>query len=197
MVFIFDLDDTICETDEYSTKYILEFFKSRNLPFKQVCNVSRFAEKKFDWDNEIALDWYMTYGDKMMSEFPCKPNSVEIINNLYDLGHTVIFATARSNDWHNKPEEVTIEWLKNNQIKYHKLYIGRVDKEKICEQECADVFVDDDISITARVAEHNPKTKVFLSSTDFNRTQDAHLSVKRIECLQEIIDELFGESEFV
>lgn len=28
MVFVFDLDDTICETDKYSEKYILNFFKT-------------------------------------------------------------------------------------------------------------------------------------------------------------------------
>lgn len=36
MTFVFDLDDTICETDKYSEKYILNFFKINHLPYKLI-----------------------------------------------------------------------------------------------------------------------------------------------------------------
>ena len=74
MVFVFDLDDTICDTDAYSEYYINKFIKDNKLPFKQVAKVVRFAEKKFDWDLETALNWYKQYGDKMRLEFPEKQN---------------------------------------------------------------------------------------------------------------------------
>lgn len=185
MVFVFDLDDTVCETDAYSEYYIKKFIEDNKLPYKQVASVVRFAEKKFDWDTETALNWYKAYGDQMMLEFPCKPNAVEVINSLFDMGHTIIIATARATDWHTDPEGLTYQWLKDNGIKYSKVYIGRVDKEKICEENHADVFIDDDIKITGKVAEHfkengKQKCKPFLITTDYNKTLDKSNGVERV-----------------
>ena len=66
-------------------------------------------------------------------------------------------------------------------------HVGRVDKELICEEEKADIFIDDDIKITARVAEHNNNMKGFLASTPYNKTQDISLNVIRIENINEIL----------
>ena len=115
MIFVFDLDDTVIDTDGYSEKYIKNFFEKHNLPYKQIFNVARFAEKKFDWDNETTLEWYKTYGDQMMLEFPFNKDAKEVINRLYDLGNTIVIATARANDWHVDPEGITKNgWSKMN-----------------------------------------------------------------------------------
>ena len=173
MIFVFDLDDTVCDTDKYSEYYIRDFFLTHNLNYKQIVKDTRFAEEKFDWDRETALNWYKEYGDEMMLYFPCKPNAIEVINKLHDLGHKVVIATARARDWHNDPEEVTISWLKNNNIKYDDIYIGRIDKEKICEEVNANIFIDDDIKITSRVAKYfkdnNVNGKSFLMTTSYNK----------------------------
>lgn len=185
MILVFDLDDTVCETDKYSEEYIHNFIKSNNLPYKQIAKNTRFAEAKFDWDKETALNWYKEFGDQMMLEFPCKPNAIETINKLYEAGNIIIFATARANDWHVDPEGITKQWLKNNNIKYHKLYIGRIDKEAICEEENADIFIDDDIKITQKVADYfktlnNSKKKSFLMNTNYNESLAISKDVTRI-----------------
>lgn len=131
MVFVFDLDDTVCDTDGYSEEYILNFFKTHKYPYKQIAKNVRFAEAKFDWTREVANEWYLKYGDEMMSNFPCKNNAVEVINKLYGLGHKIVIATARANDWHTDPVGITKDWLAKVGLKYHKIYIGRIDKEKI------------------------------------------------------------------
>ena len=118
---------------------------------------------------EEALAWYKTYGDQMALEFPLKPNAKETVNALHDMGHTIVLATARATDWHVEPERITLEWLDKNGIKYDKIYLGRVDKEQICIDENADVFVDDDIKICTKVLVHT-KTKAYLTKTDFNST---------------------------
>ncbi len=169
MVFVIDLDDTICDTDAFSEKYILKFFEEHGWKYKQIAKDVRFAEAKFDWDTKTAVEWYKKYGDEMMANFPCKEGAVEIINFLHVVGHKIVIATARANDWHTEPERITKEWIERNKIKCDKLCIGRVDKEKVCEEEDADVFVDDDVKITSRVAETfsgKKGKKVFLSTTD-------------------------------
>lgn len=190
MVFIFDLDDTVCDTDGYSTNYINNFLEKHHLPFGKIKEISRFAEEKFSWDKDTALCWYKTYGDQMMAKFPCKPGAIEVINNLYDNGHTIIIATARATDWHTDPENITLNWLNECGIKYHKIYMGRVDKEQICASENADVFMDDDLKIAYNVANHphNAKTKVFLMNTDYNLTQPTPTGVTRINSMNEMAD---------
>ena len=58
MVFVFDIDDTICDTDGYSELYIKKFIMQHKLPYKQIAKDVRFAEYKYDWTNEQALEWY-------------------------------------------------------------------------------------------------------------------------------------------
>ena len=192
MVFVFDLDDTICDTDKYSEKYMLRFFKEHNLPYKQIAKNVRFAEKKFDWDYATALNWYKQYGDEMMTKFPYNKNICKFINGLYDAGHKIVIATARANDWHTDPEGITLEWLKRHKFKYHKIYIGRIDKEKICEEENADVFVDDDIKYTTKVDEYFKSTvgdkKVFLKTTAYNKTLPTPDGVVRINKVEDILN---------
>lgn len=193
MVFVFDIDDTICDTDGYSEKYIKDFIFKHNLPYKQIAKNVRFAEYKFNWTNEQALEWYKNYGDEMALQFPVKGNSVEIINQLYDSGHTIIFATARSTDWHVEPQKITLQWFNKVGLKYSKLYIGRTDKEEICKAENADVFVDDDIKIITRV--HNMfketgKGMALLAETNYNKTQDIPNDIEKIKNFNEILDVL-------
>ncbi len=199
MIFVFDLDDTVIDTDGYSEKYIKNFFEKHNLPYKQIFNVARFAEKKFDWDNETALEWYKTYGDQMMLEFPFNKDAKEVINRLYDLGNTIVIATARANDWHVDPEGITKKWLEQNELKYHKLYIGRIDKEKICEEINADFFLDDDLKITARVGAYfNARGRGIscLFNTAYNQNLEEDVNVVRVKSFKEFFKLTVGE-EFI
>ena len=129
----------------------------------------------------------------MMLNFPIKKDASKFLNQLKSNGHKIIIATARANDWHTNPEEITKKWLENNNIPYDKLYIGRWDKELICEEENADIFVDDDIKITTKVAEHNKNMKVFLASSDYNKTQEIPEIVTRIETIEEISNYIFND----
>ena len=192
MVFVFDLDDTVCDTDGYSEKYILNFFKENNYPYTFVSKTARYAEEKFSWDKESALKWYKTFGDEMMKKFPLKENAKEFINGLYESGHTIIFSTARATDWHTDPEGVTLEWLNNVGLKYHKLIIGKSKKEEVCFSEGADVFVDDDLEITARVASYkmNKPIKVFLMNSNFNLDKEKNEKVVRINSFNEMLENI-------
>lgn len=190
MKFVFDLDDTICATDEYSEKYIREFLSSHNLPYKQIATKVRHAEAKFDWDEETAIKWYKQFGDQMISELPCKKGAAEFLHKLRAAGHEIIIATARANDWHTNPREITFDWLARNQIPYDKIYIGRVDKEKVCEEVEADFFIDDDLSIVENVAKYFAKCgkgkQAFLSTTLFNENLPAPNGVIRVRDFGEL-----------
>ena len=193
MVFVFDIDDTICDTDGYSEWYIKNFIIQHKLPYRQIAKNVRFAEYKFDWTNEQALDWYKNYGDKMALHFPVKGNSVEIINQLFDAGHTIVIATARSTDWHVEPYDITLKWFEKVGLKFSKIYIGRTDKDAVCKEVNADVFVDDDLKTILRVDEMFNKIgkgKVFLAQTNYNKTLEIPKNIEIIKDFDEMIDNL-------
>lgn len=186
MIFVFDIDDTICETDKNSEEYILNFFDKKGYPYKQVSSVERFAEAKFNWSVETAERWYKKYGDEMMLNFEPKPHVVATFRMLRELDHKIIIATARSTDWHTDPRGVTLKWLENNKIEYDKIYLGRVDKEQICIGEGADVFVDDDIKICEKVAKDCPRTKVLLMKSNYNKGKNVSKDIIKIDDVSRI-----------
>lgn len=188
MIFIFDIDDTISNTGKYGKEYILNYIKNNNLPYKQKEESVKYPEEQFDWTYEEAHNWYKEHGDEMLLSFPCFEGAIETINKLYETGHEIIFATARSTDWYNRPIETTRKWLKMNHIKYNKLYTSRMDKEKICELENANVFVDDDLNTCLRVSQYfeGSKNKVFLMNTCKDKRKDLPSNIIRIDQIKDI-----------
>lgn len=193
MTFVFDIDDTICETDEYSEIFISQFFKNHNLPYKKIEDNTRFAEQKFNWDRDTANRWYKKYGDAMMFNFPCKQFAVEIINRLYEMGHKIVLATARARDWHDDPETITKQWLDKVGLHYNKLYFTK-HKELVCAKENADFFIDDDISLLQRVKDYftskNKKINIFMSTTKYNASFEEPKGVVRFKNFVDFIMKL-------
>ena len=193
MKIVFDLDDTMCKTDYYSEKYILDFFEKNNLPYKKVKDISRYADGKFDWNEVEAKKWFKTYGDKMMLEFPPMDKAKQTIDYLKEKGFTISVVTARADDWHADPVSVSINWLKNNNIKFDEIYFGREDKHLVCQEINADIFVDDDINITANVANvfSGQKDKaVFLMNSNYNQTVKEGNGVIRVNDFSQLLTKL-------
>jgi|SRR5210317_827307 hypothetical protein len=83
----------------------------------------------FDIDDTICK----TKGQNYAESQPIY-NRIKTINNLYDEGNTIIFFTARGYvtkiDW----RDITLNQLKEWNVKYHELILGKPH---------ADVYVDD------------------------------------------------------
>lgn len=84
----------------------------------------------FDLDNTLCSQNGSAYSE-------AKPfiDRIEIVNKLFNEGHTIIIDTGRGNstgiDWHS----VTKEQLKTWGLQYHVLIVGRKPK--------ADFYIDD------------------------------------------------------
>ena len=126
----------------------------------------------------------------MMLEFPLKKGAIEFLNFLHENGCKIVIATARATDWHTNPEEITIKWLKDNKIPYDTVYVGRRDKEKICEEVDADYFIDDDVSIVESVANYfllsKRKKQAFLLTTNYNKNLSISNNVVRVKDFDEL-----------
>jgi uncharacterized HAD superfamily protein len=71
----------------------------------------------------IDMDGTVCTEEKTFSRSMAKPlpGAIENINKLYTEGHTIIIYTART--W--MEFEMTSEWLKINNVKYHQLMMGK------------------------------------------------------------------------
>jgi histidinol phosphatase-like enzyme len=80
----------------------------------------------FDLDGVLATE------EKTFEKSLAKPiqNNIDILNQLYDCGHTIIIHTARG--W--AEFKMTDNWLNANNIHRHSLVMGK---------PIADVYVDD------------------------------------------------------
>jgi len=58
------------------------------------------------------------------------PKSLDIVNELYDMGYQIIFYTARR----ERARDVTERWLKRHGFKYHLLVLNKL---------VGDVYIDD------------------------------------------------------
>ena len=56
---------------------------------------------------------------------PIKKN-VNRVNNLFKKGHKIFLYTAR----YNTDRGITMKWLKENGVKYHRLYMGKIKYDK-------------------------------------------------------------------
>lgn len=80
----------------------------------------------------IDMDGTICTEEKTFSRSLAKPklNAVEMINNMFDEGHTIIIYTART--W--MEYEMTVDWLKKNNVNYHQLFMGK---------PIGDIWIDD------------------------------------------------------
>lgn len=71
----------------------------------------------------IDLDGTICTEEKTFSRSLAKPiaGAIEKINKLFSEGHTIIIYSGRS--W--QEYEMTTEWLKSNNIRYHQLILGK------------------------------------------------------------------------
>lgn len=89
-----------------------------------------------DFDNTIVEEIYPDIGK-------LKPNAKEVINQLYEDGHTIIINSCRSGIYEGEMELFLMEL----EIKYHWINCNEPDRIKHFGRDCrkisADIYIDD------------------------------------------------------
>lgn len=135
-----DIDDTITNTWEYLIPIYSKLFKIDEK------KLSKSAPYYPAVENLISLDEYykkiIPIHNKYTNDLPLKKDVKEVIDKLYELGHTVYFITDRGNE-NNDSYDLTKNYLDSNGIKYEKLYTRAKDKASICLKENIELYIDD------------------------------------------------------
>lgn len=168
-----DIDDTISDTYatllEYAQKYTIEELK-RNpiLDNTKVTNHS-YIELMHHWTKEEALKFWDRYYAEILRKVNIKTFAADKIKKLKEKGHKIYLITARWDIENDNVKEITLEWLRNNDVQYDEFFMNAEEKLKIVKDKNINVFVDDSFDNCKSIA-YGSNIKVFLMDTKVNQS---------------------------
>lgn len=122
--------------------YVAEFFNT-DLEDLKTRNIS-YPNLPKEW-KEKEIEFSKKYYDSVVPSTPIKPDAVEYLKKIKQLGHTIIIISARDNRLYTDAYKTTYEQLKANNVVYDKLFCT-FDKAEKCKEEHIDLFIDDSIA---------------------------------------------------
>lgn len=169
MKLAIDIDDTICDTWEYSLPFFSEYYKIDLDLLKEriICryNIKGFSRKEY-------LLFLKECQHKFIYDIPLKENVKEVIDKLKE-ENEIIFITARNDKTYDDAYQVSSKYLNINNIYYDKLYVAGGNKAEICKLENIDLLIDDNIDNCLATKKEgievlcfNPIDKIELESID-------------------------------
>lgn len=173
MVIGIDIDGVLCEYNDSTNHYGSKLSNDLNIfPLK---NPSEYELiDKFECDDEFFKKYINTYEELRLNQ-PAIIFASEVIKKLKDDGHTIYIVTARTNfdEWFPdklKPivEEFTINWLKENDIYYDKIFFNR-KKAIICKENNIDILIEDSPSNIRKVKD---VTTPFIYDAGYNNIEE-------------------------
>lgn len=162
-----DIDDTISLTYEETFPRALDFVKNvlkKNIEPDLVTGFEHnYIENVFELNEEETNAFWKENLEKIIKIVKPKKDAVDVINKLKQEGHNIIIITARWDRDYINSKQLSIEWLKKNNIKYDKIFTNMDSKKEIAINEKIDLFIDDSIPNCRAVSEAGIKCFLFKS----------------------------------
>ena len=167
-----DIDDVLTDT----SKVIVEFFKKYETSGDGMKHIVEIMKGELPTEN--IKKFYNLYINQMLRKANLKDKyAAEVINRLFSEGNQIYFITARSEEKFKGSEQITIETLRDNNIKYSKIIFNASEKAKICSRNNIDFFVDDSVRNCEEVSKMGIETVVFTTKINENiKTNIARVS---------------------
>lgn len=146
-----------------------------------------YIGKRFNWNKDEYRYFMGEVRKDVVMNAKLRPGLIEILTKLRELGHKIIIITARTNYYYKDPYNMTMDWLKKENIPYDKLILGSINKKKDCINEKIDIFLDDDINNCLKVNETGIKTFImdnvdnYLDNNEIIRVFDFYDFYEKIE----------------
>lgn len=166
-----DIDDTISDTYaillEYAQKYTVEELKREPVIDKNGLTNHLYIEGMHHWNKEEAYRFWDKYYADMLKKVNIKICAADIIRKIREKGNKIYLITARWDMENGNTRELTLQWLKDNQVEYDGFIMNAEDKLKVIQDKQIDIFIDDSIDNCRKVA-HESNVKVYLMDTRIN-----------------------------
>lgn len=176
-----DVDDVVTETSKEVEKYVLKYDEnddmSNHLEEIMRGEMPTPKIKKFFAENITEI----------IKNVELKENAKEVLQRLEEKGDKIFLITSRGEKNFKDSEKITLEFLKNNNVKYTKILFNVYEKSKVCKENRIDIMVDDSVKHCEECVEENIKSIVFTSivnkdiNTDIERTENWIDLEKKIE----------------
>lgn len=130
-----DLDDTLVNT----SKAFDEVLMRNNVTFN----------KKYSdvWTEKEAEFILKNYFEETVKIAKLNVGAKAAIDYLSSSGHEIIVITARSNHYSNNIEDITLKFIKDNNLKISEIYFGQHEKANKAKELKIDVMIDDNPEI--------------------------------------------------
>ena len=175
-----DIDDTITDSWKYYVPLYADVF---DIPSNEIgLLIPYYDAVKHKFTREEFNKRLAPINEEHSLNIPLKRNVKEVIDLLYELGHSVTFITARNYDYINAYKK-TKEYLDRNKIKYDKIITHAYHKDDICKEEKLELFIDDSVRNCKAVSETG--IEVILFDAPHNRHEQ---NFKRMNNWEEIYE---------
>lgn len=160
-------------------------------------DVSKYLEvNAFKWDKEQAQKFVDKYFVRYLTETPVRAFAPEVIEKLKQEGNKIYLITARHDEempqeYYGKIQDLTKQWLKNQNIKYDEI-IFKKEKLQPCIENNIDVMIEDS---PENIEKLSKKIKVIKFDCQYNK----HINNENVETayswyhIYKIIKEMEGE----
>ncbi len=187
-----DIDDTIVITVDamikYADKYDKEVLGGCGIRGNfGLIKSHEYLRALYGWDNDTKMAFFQKYYGDILKEVKPKIGASQVLQKWKEEGKEIYFITARLNIIEDV-RELTEHTLKQYGIPYDKLIMDVTDKEKCCQKEGIDVFIDDSWDTCQKVEKLGIFT--YLMTTPMNQDIDVPHRVKDWDELYEILNNM-------
>lgn len=173
-----DIDNVITNFDEVVLAEFLNEDKNKRNTGVVNPNADWIARGMFDWSQDEVHMFFNENMEEISKRLRPLDESKYYMNKLLGDGHALYLISNRPNRHYKNPYEVTVNWLKENDINYTKLIISESsDKTKECLDYKIDVMVDDIVDNCNQLIDSG--VTCFLMETKYNTKNPNNLTIVR------------------
>lgn len=159
-----DIDDVITNSSETIEEYVMKDSNSKKLQehMKEIMKGNPSDPDVISFCMKIYLEAFQ--------KVTLKDNAKRVIQNLLDNGNEIYLITARGEnlEFFKGSEELTKNFLEDNNIKYNKIIFNAVNKAQLCVDNQIDLMIDDSIEHCEDIKNIGIKSIVFTSNVNKN-----------------------------
>lgn len=164
-----DIDDVLVDT----SKLMLDYIKNINNNEDILNHMEEIMRGEIP-DN-IVSKFINSDIANILDNVQLKPNAKKVLEKL-EKNNEIVFITSRGDKKIKGTEEVTLNYLKKNNIAYKKIIFNAYNKAKICKENNIDILIDDSVKLCEEAQKEGIKTILFTSIVNKNK----QTNIKRV-----------------
>lgn len=154
-----DIDGVLTDFERWQLDVGSKFFSKYN---KTIVNHNGYSVREvFGVSKDLSSEFWNEHLFEYATDEPARKYASEIIEKLRDENNEIFIITARyltdkENNEGNKMRNIVTNWLKKQNIFYHKIIFSPEDKLDICLKNNIDLMIEDCVNNINKISESIP-----------------------------------------